>query len=380
MLNVQCFFSISQMSKIVYFRRLFRFLYNDIMRQQKLKQALVKCLLNYRIIFAYFMATTFLFMHYFVTSSEFEATPSMESRRINSFNSKKLLNVHNRIGDEVGSKRRGKYFGLERLLSSRRIVVNKLVIDPPSTFAYSLKNTSTQFYSQILQDRILVDLLNETGRLGQHGLFVEAGAYDGETWSNTLHLERFHNWIGLLVEPSPETYRVLRAKNRRAYSINSCLCAGNSSLKSSFIEAGPFGTVASADLSTTTTIGESKVTCHPLARILDEFFRTIHANSADQQLRLIDYLSLDIEGNERSIVETFPWNQYRFNFLNIEFNQKKEVYTWLKSFLTKFGYVETVQDDVWFQDLYMAHQSVLIDSQISQKPVLKVSEFLKKVR
>jgi FkbM family methyltransferase len=36
------------------------------------------------------------------------------------------------------------------------------------------------------------------------GFFVEAGANDGITQSNTLHFERYHGWRGLLVEPIPE--------------------------------------------------------------------------------------------------------------------------------------------------------------------------------
>ena len=36
------------------------------------------------------------------------------------------------------------------------------------------------------------------------GFFVEAGAHDGFTQSNTYWLERFRGWRGLLVEPMPE--------------------------------------------------------------------------------------------------------------------------------------------------------------------------------
>ena len=43
--------------------------------------------------------------------------------------------------------------------------------------------------------------------LPEHGFFVEAGAYDGYTQSNTYWLERFAGWRGLLVEPIPELHR-----------------------------------------------------------------------------------------------------------------------------------------------------------------------------
>ena len=36
------------------------------------------------------------------------------------------------------------------------------------------------------------------------GFFIEAGAADGEWFSNTLYFERHHGWTGLLVEPNPD--------------------------------------------------------------------------------------------------------------------------------------------------------------------------------
>ena len=36
-----------------------------------------------------------------------------------------------------------------------------------------------------------------------HGFFVEIGAYDGETGSNTLFLEKHKSWDGLLIEANP---------------------------------------------------------------------------------------------------------------------------------------------------------------------------------
>lgn len=57
----------------------------------------------------------------------------------------------------------------------------------------------------------------------ENGFYVESGAYDGETLSNTLMLERMRNWNGLLVEPNPDVFTKLIKKNRKAYAINACL-------------------------------------------------------------------------------------------------------------------------------------------------------------
>ena len=55
------------------------------------------------------------------------------------------------------------------------------------------------------------------------GFFIEAGAYDGEMFSNTLYLERRLGWTGLLVEPNPDAFSELVLKNRRAHLFGHCL-------------------------------------------------------------------------------------------------------------------------------------------------------------
>ena len=57
----------------------------------------------------------------------------------------------------------------------------------------------------------------------QQRFFFEAGAFDGETISNSLYFETKLGWSGLLVEPNPAAFKMLLTKNRKAWSINACL-------------------------------------------------------------------------------------------------------------------------------------------------------------
>ena len=57
-----------------------------------------------------------------------------------------------------------------------------------------------RFYSQVGQDRFLLENFFR-GRRG--GVFLDIGAYDGETLSNTLFFEKTMGWTGLCVEPLP---------------------------------------------------------------------------------------------------------------------------------------------------------------------------------
>ena len=57
-----------------------------------------------------------------------------------------------------------------------------------------------KFHSQVGQDRFL---LENFFRGRRNGVFVDIGAYDGETFSNSLFFERTMGWTGLCVEPLP---------------------------------------------------------------------------------------------------------------------------------------------------------------------------------
>ncbi len=43
----------------------------------------------------------------------------------------------------------------------------------------------------------------------RNGFFFEAGAFDGEKFSNTLYIEKNRNWTGILVEPLKANYNKL---------------------------------------------------------------------------------------------------------------------------------------------------------------------------
>jgi FkbM family methyltransferase len=57
------------------------------------------------------------------------------------------------------------------------------------------------------------------------GTFLEAGAHDGYTQSNTYFLERFCGWHGILVEPMPELQRKC-AQRRPGSQVFGCALAG----------------------------------------------------------------------------------------------------------------------------------------------------------
>ncbi len=81
-------------------------------------------------------------------------------------------------------------------------------------------------YSQNKEEEILVELLGAERRVGH---FLDIGAYDGKTFSNTLRLAEL-GWSGVCVEPSPSIFPALlklHADNPKIICINVAVtCAG----------------------------------------------------------------------------------------------------------------------------------------------------------
>ena len=79
------------------------------------------------------------------------------------------------------------------------------------------------------------------------GFFIEAGAYDGEHFANTLLFEMKHDWTGLLVEPNPDNYEKLKTKNRRAIITETCFSTEKEVVSVEFDAAGAVGGIINGD-------------------------------------------------------------------------------------------------------------------------------------
>ena len=153
------------------------------------------------------------------------------------------------------------------------------------------------YSSQIGQDKWVHSIIGDK----RDGYFIELGACDGLYLSNTLFFERNLNWNGICIEPNDNYIKELYANrkcnisNELVYScegekVNFALSDAASGIMDENI--GPFTRKDQSVLKITTTLGN----------ILDKF----------KAPNIIDYLSLDVEGQEYNILSTFPFDKYRF--------------------------------------------------------------------
>ncbi|XP_076049300.1 uncharacterized protein LOC143029973 [Oratosquilla oratoria] len=201
------------------------------------------------------------------------------------------------------------------------------ILLPPSELPYSLnagdmsvvvKEETESFYRAKLTKLFL----------GKERLFfVEAGALDGESMSNTLWLERFQKWSGLLVEPDSLSFAALKSKNRKAWSANVCLSPG------SFPSQEFMATQSHRDANPgEITLGFKSRAMHGLATFVpyqdfqSSWFTSVQCLPLQSlllalQVSKVDLLSLDVEGGEMAIIENFDLDKFNVQVLCLEWKK-----------------------------------------------------------
>jgi FkbM family methyltransferase len=183
-----------------------------------------------------------------------------------------------------------------------------------------------QYYSQIGQDRWVKSVLNNK----RDGYFVELGACDGLHLSNTLYFERNLNWNGICIEPSDAFYKDLSI-NRKC-NVSNCLISSYEGETVDFSHCGAVSGILDEHTGIFTTKDSVvKKTTTTLASVLDQF------NAPE----IIDYLSLDVEGQEYNILRTFPFDKYKFRCITVEHNAPHVGNTLqlkIRDILTRNGY------------------------------------------
>ena len=201
-------------------------------------------------------------------------------------------------------------------------------------------------HAQILQDLWVLFMLKEK----REGFFVEFGACDGVTLSNTLLLENGYGWTGILAEPNPHWSVGLKSNGRCRIS-KKCIAAESG-------HSAPFAHIpAMPELSRIADIvpddiherngnrGQTDQIHVETLSLLD----LLRENDAPE---MIDYLSIDTEGSEYEILKTFDFAVYRFRLISVEHAGETHKRESIRSLLEGKGYArwrpELSRWDDWY--------------------------------
>lgn len=175
-----------------------------------------------------------------------------------------------------------------------------------------LTNKPADFnWSQMDESKTVDEILK--GRT--NGFYVECGASDGETYSNTLFFELKRNWTGLLVEANPAFFQSLVKKRRNAYAYNGCLSMTKKAEILSFVPQSFVGGLDQSFESQARRLAQNidgstkiNVTCVPLYSLMLALGK-----------KKIDCLFLDTEGGELKILKTIPYDKLDIELIVVEY-------------------------------------------------------------
>ncbi|CAF0718045.1 unnamed protein product [Brachionus calyciflorus] len=226
-------------------------------------------------------------------------------------------------------------------LDPKLIEFVKKLIAPPSNKPINLADKKRKDFSQSGQSIYIDELLGKM----QNGFVVEAGALDGETFSNSLYFELERNWSGILIEPIPFAYESIKNKNRKMYSLNACI-ARKRPLVAKFKIAGLTG-LSGRDSEMSEShqkwVGNNFQYIYVPCFSLNTILKAINISK-------VDFFSLDLEGGEWDVLSSLDFNNIDYRSFVIEHNRDKERRDKMTNFLLQNNYnlTLTTELDIFF--------------------------------
>lgn len=202
----------------------------------------------------------------------------------------------------------------------------------PKPPAWKLEDSQTR-RSFALND---LDLKLEKYLAGTPGFFIEAGANDGISQSNTLYFEKYHQWTGLLVEPLPELAKRCERNRPDCKVVNTALVPFDFPAKTIEMHACNLMSLvkgamksAEADLEhiergcqvQSIEAYDIEVPATPLSDLLDRL-RIPH----------VDFVSLDVEGFELSVLQGIDFDRHAPKWMLIEARFRDEIDQFLSAY------------------------------------------------
>ena len=191
---------------------------------------------------------------------------------------------------------------------------NKLLSD----FIDSLKNKNHLIRSQLLQDAFAAFIIRDKYKK----TFLEFGATDGISLSNSHMLESHFKWIGILAEPSPQWHYELKKNRPNTEILTECIWKSSGEKLDFFVsDVGVLSTLSDfkeSDISsmpgnTKTRVKNGKTIKVDTISINDVMEKNFNGQAPS-------YISIDTEGSEYEILKSFDFEKYQPLVFTIEHN------------------------------------------------------------
>jgi len=176
------------------------------------------------------------------------------------------------------------------------------------------------------------ELIHEIFRDHPPGIFLEAGAHDGWTGSNTYWLEASLGWRGIQVEPVPGLYQACRRERPQACVYHGALVSHGFTDPKIKIDCA--GLVSSVALSPRYHLTKSIAAAYYGTSALQTI--EVPALTLDECIERsgfprVDFISLDVEGFEDQALHGLDLDKWQIQYLLVECNDEQAVMSALGS-------------------------------------------------
>lgn len=171
----------------------------------------------------------------------------------------------------------------------------------------------------------------------KNGVFVDVGAHNGIAWSNTLIFEKLFGWTGLCIEPNPSVFEELQ-QNRDCVCLNAAIDVNTTkqTFWSIIGEGSGLCGLESGFIGDHISRIEEELAKHPesVCTQIQLTAQRLETVLADNDITHVDYLSIDVEGNEFGVLKSIDFQKCKCNLISVESNDRASV----QSYLNSFGY------------------------------------------
>jgi FkbM family methyltransferase len=189
------------------------------------------------------------------------------------------------------------------------------------------------YNSQIGQDKFIDEYFDK-----KEGLtFLDIGAHDGVSISNTFFLEKERKWKGICVEAQPSEFQKLKS-NRNCTCVNVAVSDYNG--ETDFIYVEGYANMLSGisddyNLSHMQRIRNEVSTYGGAINTIKVPVRTLQSILDEHNTHKIDFCSIDTEGSEFNIIKSIDFDKTEIKVFIIENNYGEKT---IEEFLVEKGY------------------------------------------
>lgn len=203
------------------------------------------------------------------------------------------------------------------------------------------KMQNKYYYSQSKED---IYLNTNYFKDKKNGTYVELGAVDGVLYSNTKFFQDTLNWKGILIEPSPNMFSLLKKNRPNDLVFNEIVSSYTSELEFKVSEEHPAVSTLAVSQLKKWNFGHTK-SIYIKPRTLTSIIKSTH-------ISYIDLLSLDVEGHEYEVLQSWDFSVPIYLILIEQLEANKDKNKLCREILENNGYryVESIPGD---NDIYI---------------------------